>query len=376
MISILDTTYREGKQSYLGHLLPYSMTNYAKLLEKNGVQYMEVGYPFTADTYFREFKQLIDAELEIKISVHSAFNKDNFKKLIENGVTSIAASLKFNKLATEETIDIQISEIIEIINYSSTLTDTPIIFRVGIENAFQLPKEYLLKFCAKIAGIENVTRVCLLDTDGSAIPMDVRIHLDTLDALLPEKIALGLHLHNDSGLANANFYEAYVLFKDRDRELVIDATLGGIGERNGITSIGDIFSLMYLIDRNLLELHYNVKYYSELYTYVFGNQTFNRDPLNPTSFWHSSGLHIAKFLEKGSYQRVDPKTFGCETELIFNGFTSSDAIRMFLKKKLQIEVDQETASRFALTIRNLSTDMGVSFTEDETIFLLENLLNI
>ena len=94
MISIMDTTYREGKQSYFGNLLPDSMIDYAKLLEKIGIKYMEVGYPFTSDVCLREFRRLMSGNTDIQICVHSALNKDNFEKLIKEGVTKIDTSLK------------------------------------------------------------------------------------------------------------------------------------------------------------------------------------------------------------------------------------------------------------------------------------------
>jgi len=317
-VSVLIETVgrdREGKQSYLGNLLPDSMIDYAKLLEKIGIKYMEVGYPFTSDICLREFRRLMSENTKMQICVHSALNKDNFEKLIKEGVTRIDISLKFKEL-TEEAINIQIVEVKKIIDDCSFISKDNFQLRIGIENAFKIPETLLLMLCYKIANVDNVSRISLSDTDGSATPKTVRTTLKALDKSLPKNKGLELHFHNDCNLASANLYEAYDLFKNNERELIIDATLGGIGERNGITSIGDVFSLLYLNDKNLLERNYFTRHYAELYKYIYKDQVFNRDPINPVCFSHSSGLHIAKFIELGDYQSIDPKIFGYEPQLI------------------------------------------------------------
>lgn len=372
MISIMDTTYREGKQSCFGNLLPDSMIDYAKLLEKIGIKYMEVGYPFTSDVCLREFRRLMSGNTDIQIYVHSAINKDNFGKLIKEGVTKIDTSLKFKEL-TEEVINTQIIEVEKIINDCSFTPKDNLQLRIGIENAFKIPGIFLVMLCKKIVNIKNVTRISLSDTDGSVTPKIVRAVLNTIDKILPKNTALELHLHNDCNLASANLYEAYDLFINRERELIIDATLGGMGERNGITSIGDIFSLFYLNDKNLLESKYSIKHYAELYKYVFKDKVFNRDPINPQYFSHSSGLHIAKFLESGNYQSINPEAFGYKPKLVFNDFTSGDSIRVLLKIRLNIEIDKDTASKYALHIRNLSAEKKINFTESKIIEIIKNL---
>ena len=375
MISILDTTYREGKQSYLGNILPDSMVDYAKLLKKVGINYMEVGYPFTSDVYLHEFRKLLKEKINIQICAHSALDKDNFKKLIEERVSVIATSVRF-KNPTEDMINSKIFEIKQVVNYCSSVSSNTLLLRIGIENAFKLPEKFLLTFCRKIIKIDNIIRISLSDTDGSTTPKVIKSRLAMLDKLLPKNKVLELHLHNDCNLAGANLYEAFTLFKNSKRELVIDATLGGIGERNGITSIGDIFSLLYHDDKNLLRCNYFTKYYAELYKYIFKEQVFNRDPLNPTSFSHSSGLHIAKFLETGSYQSIDPEMFGCKPELIFNDFINSDAIHVLLKMRLSIDINKKTASKYASSIRNLSAEKKSNFTEAQILKILKEFLKI
>jgi isopropylmalate/homocitrate/citramalate synthase len=351
------------------------MVDYAKLLKKVGINYMEVGYPFTSDIYLHEFRKLLKEKINIQICVHSALDKDNFKKLIGEGVTVIATSVGF-KNPTEDTINSKIFEIKQAVNYCSSISNNALLLRIGIENAFKLPENFLLTFCRKIIKIDNIIRISLSDTDGSTTPKMVKNRLVMLDKLLPKNKALELHLHNDCNLVGANLYEAFILFKNSNRELVIDATLGGIGERNGITSIGDIFSLLYHNDKNSLKYNYLTKYYIDLYKYIFKEQIFNRDPLSPTSFSHSSGLHIAKFLETGSYQSINPEMFGCKPKLIFNDFINSDAIRILLKMRLGIDINKKTASEYASIIRNLSAEKKSAFTEVQTLKILKRFLKI
>ncbi len=366
MISILDTTYREGRQSYIGHTLPDSLVDFAKILEKIGIEYMEVAYPFVSDKYLHQFRALINSRPNIQLCVHSALNADNFEKLIHEGVRLINTSLKLREL-NKAIIDEQVVSLQKIVNLCHEKFNTKLSLRVSIEHAFKLPINFVVELCKKIAAIDDVARVSLSDTDGTASPEVVRAFLSELSNVVPKHKALELHLHNDQGLSAASFYAAYMLFKDSDRELIIDSSVGGIGERNGITSTGDVLSVVTSGGTS----KYTTRYYEELYGYVFGNTKFDRDPLNPNSFTHTSGLHISKFIESGTYQSIDPAKFGFKTKLVFNESLSSDAVRTFAKVRLGMDLSKEEAVKLASKIRNLSAVKKTEFNESEIARLIK-----
>ena len=375
MISILDTTYREGKQSYLGYSLPASMVGFAKLLDKIGIRYMEVGYPFGSDIYLKEFRELLREDLKIQITVHSALNANNFGRLIKEGVNNIAVSLRFSDIS-EQIVDDKIIELKNIIDHCLKKYGASIRLRIGIEYAFKLPMVHLLRLCKKISEIENVERLSFCDTDGTSTPEIITTRLKALNEALPKKVQIEVHLHNDCGLASTNLYAAYELFRNGERDLTVDATVGGIGERNGIVSTGDILSLLYIFEKRALERDYSTKYYAELYRYIYVNQAFNRDPLNPMSFAHASGIHIKRFVESGTYQSIDPISFGQATIFIFNEFTSSDVVMIYSKRIFGVEMDRDLASKCASEVRNLSSKRKGNLTENELISIVKRLLKI
>lgn len=373
MISILDTTYREGKQSYLGNILPKSILGYVHMLDKIGIEYVEIAYPFVSKVYLEQFRLLVKSKTNIKISVHSALNTENFDKLINEGIRNINVSLKVRDL-NREIINEQITSIKNILEHCRERNIIVPILRVGIEYAFKLPFNFLISLCNKIAAMNEVTKISLSDTDGSTVPDKIRKLLIQLDRKLPSDKSLELHLHNDYALATTNLHEAYRLFKNSKRELIIDASISGIGERNGIVSIGDIFALLLLNNDKKIKTKYKTQYYCDLYKYVFKNEIYNRDPLNSYSFSHSSGLHISKFLESGIYQKIKPEIFGQKTKLMFTELVSSDAIRIFTSKKLKIELDKDTASKIAVKMRNILAKNQLTLNEIEAASMIKEIL--
>ena len=348
MITILDTTYREGKQSYLAHKLPDSISDYASILDKIGIEYIQIYHPHISDKNLKQVRSLIKQNPKVKISCHSSINLIEIEQVIDEGITAVDLSIGL----TGGKIAHQIDELEKIINHCQNKYKVSLRFRVGLEYATKVPIEALINVCEQLARIAPIVRISISDTDGTATPREIEKTLSKIDEILPDRFSIEIHLHNDTGLAGANLFKAIELFKDSKRELVIDASAGGIGERNGIVSIGDIFSGLYLDQENTNNRKYNIRYYGELYDLCFKDFSFDRDPLNPRAFYQSSGWHIINFLKSGMYQHFDPVMYGQTTRLIFNEVASGDTLQIFAEKILGKKLDKNICKQIAKEMRN------------------------
>jgi homocitrate synthase NifV len=107
---------------------------------------------------------------------------------------------------------------------------------VGFEDAFRSETNFMLDI-AQIWLDFGVVRIRFADTVGVATPSLCRTVLETMSEKLRYKAELGIHAHNDLGMAVANTIESV-----KAGCLYADVTIGGIGERAGNC---DLVQLIY-----------------------------------------------------------------------------------------------------------------------------------
>jgi homocitrate synthase len=135
--------------------------------------------------------------------------------------------------------------------------------RFSGEDSFRSDFAEILKLYSLIDRL-GVNRVGIADTVGGAKPLDVFEKIDTLRKVVGCDIET--HFHNDTGCAVANAYVALEAGATH-----IDTTVLGIGERNGITSLGGLVaSLIYANRKNILS-KYKIEKLSYLEHLVVNN---------------------------------------------------------------------------------------------------------
>lgn len=373
MIKILDTTYREGKQSYLGHLLPNSIHKHAKLLDQIGIEYLQIGHPLSTLKNLIETRKLIKKKSNIQLSAHGSIEDlNNIESIVSENIKNIDISIRAN----DKNVSNKIKLLKTIIKSYRNNKCFQLQFRVGLEFACKTSERQLVLISKELIAIgREIIRITISDTDGSVLPKDIKKIFKTLDSVLPKHVALGVHLHNDIGLACANAAVIIEFFKNRPREVVVETSIGGIGERNGILSLGDIFALGCIKRFSFITKKYRPSFYKELYYHTLNNHTFNRDPLNHFSFAHSSGIHIQRFLESGTYQSINPNMVGEFPQLIINESIGSGAIRLLLQRYLSLDISTKQASAIASEIRNICADKKICMNEKEVVSFLRKKLN-
>ena len=150
----------------------------------------------------------------------------------------------------------------------------------------------------------GVNRVGIADTVGCASPRQVYDLVRTLRGVVSCDIEC--HFHDDSGCAIANAYCALEAGATH-----IDTSVIGIGERNGITSLGGLMARMIVADREYVKGKYNLHLLKEIEDMVADNVEINV-PFNNyitgfSAFTHKAGIHAKAILANPStYEIIDP----------------------------------------------------------------------
>jgi 2-isopropylmalate synthase len=172
----------------------------------------------------------------------------------------------------------------------------------------------------------------LCDTNGGSLPEQVAESVRAVRAMLaahghPETL-LGIHTHNDSGLAIANAMAAVSAGVRH-----VQGTLNGYGERCGN------MDLIPLIANLQLKLDYacipaeQLRRLTEVSHLVADIANLNPDAHAPyvgrSAFAHKGGIHVAavdKF--RSSYEHVDPALVGNETRVVVSEMAGRRNVRM------------------------------------------------
>ncbi|MEM6527205.1 MAG: homocitrate synthase, partial [Chloroflexota bacterium] len=160
--------------------------------------------------------------------------------------------------------------------------------------------------------IAGVNRVGVADTVGIADPMRTYNLIRSLREAVSCDIEF--HGHDDSGCAIAN-----ALCALQAGATHVDTTVLGIGERNGITSLGGLMARLYTLDHEAISM-YNVgglRALEELVASKVGIEVpFNNPITGSNAFHHKAGVHTKAVLANPtSYEAIDPADFGMERTL-------------------------------------------------------------
>ncbi|RYP53945.1 hypothetical protein DL768_001167 [Monosporascus sp. mg162] len=227
---IIESTLREGEQFVNSFFDTETKIKIAKALDSFGVDYIELTNPCSSPQSFEDCKTIANLGLKAKILTHVRCHMDDAKKAIETGVHGvdlvIGTSSYLREFSHGKSMEMIQKTALEVIAY---VKSQGVEVRFSSEDSFRSDLVDLLTLY-KAVDNAGVNRVGIADTVGGATPRMVYDLVRTLRDI-------ECHFHNDTGCAIANAHSALEAGATH-----IDTSVLGIGERNGITSLGGLES--------------------------------------------------------------------------------------------------------------------------------------
>ncbi|WP_296417471.1 citramalate synthase [Pseudooctadecabacter sp.] len=321
---IYDTTLRDGQQTQGVQFSTGEKQAVAALLDELGVDYIEGGWPGAnpTDSEFFEAAPKTRATMTAfgmtKRAGRSAENDDVLAAVMNAGTPAVCLVGKTHDFHVKTALGISLDENVENIRASvahivaqgrEALFDAEHYF-----DGLKSNRAYTLE-AAKAAYDAGARWVVLCDTNGGALPHDVRAGVKALiDAGVPGD-HIGIHTHNDTENAVANSLVAVAAGARH-----IQGTLNGLGERCGNANLTTLIPTLLLKE----------PYASQFETGVTRDalkglraasrrldEILNRVPhkqaafVGASAFAHKAGLHasaIAK--DPTTYEHIDPALVG------------------------------------------------------------------
>ena len=308
---IIDSTLREGEQFINAQFSSGQKIRIAQALDEFGAEYLELTSPMASPGSLEDLKTITRLGLKSRILTHIRCHKDDAKVALDTGVDGvdvvIGTSSKLRQFSHGKSIDEIIDLAAEVLTWIRAQAPG-IELRFSTEDSFRSDEAELLRVYLAVDKLGVVNRLGTADTVGIATPTQVGRIVGTLRRLT--KCDIEFHGHNDSGCAIANAFAALEAGATH-----IDTTVLGIGERNGITSLGGLAARMYTYDRAATRAKYRLERLRSLEMMVAEmvgvDIPFNNFVTGFSAFTHKAGIHAKAILNAPeTYEALDPHDFG------------------------------------------------------------------
>ena len=187
------------------------------------------------------------------------------------------------------------------------------------------------------------------------MPTDVQKVVSTLVNNLPD-LAVGVHMHNDLGMATANTITAL-----QSGATDLDVTVNGIGERAGNAALEQIFMVLHTVEESF---DHNLKT-EALYDLCCTVAELTNRPIplaQPLTgrdvFRHESGIHVHALLKnRETYEPFPASRVGRSSNLdIAVGKHSGSAGLQYILKQSGIDLNRQEAARLLLSVRKAAEE--------------------
>jgi len=225
---LVDTTLRDGEQTPGIFFTSRQKIEIAALLDSSGVHQIEAGVPAASKEEKECVVNIIKNRKKAVISVWARLVPSDIEHAIDvcpdliHVCVPVSQTQIREKLRTDnENVINRLRDCLRVVEKS----DIPL--SVGFEDAFRADADFMILIARMLLDC-GITRIRLSDTVGVASPSQCGSLLKVISTELGDKAKLGIHAHNDFGMAVANTIETV-----KSGCLYADVTVGGIGERAG-----------------------------------------------------------------------------------------------------------------------------------------------
>ena len=363
-VDLYDTTLRDGAQS---EGISYSVQDKLRItqkLDELGLPYVEGGWPGSNPKDAEFFRRA--RTLRLKRAVLVAFGstrrpnlnpaKDaNLRALLNAGTKVITIFGKSWDLHVRDVLGTTLNENLKMIEDSvSFLKSRGVRVFYDAEHFFdgwRANRAYALNTikAAQEAGAEVLI---LCDTNGGTLAPDLTSVIGEVRRRL--RAPLGIHAHNDCGVAVANSVASVVAGIQQ-----VQGTINGYGERCGNADLTSIIPILVL-KRGIPCLPVEkLKELTEVSRYVAEISNMVQRPGQPfvgsTAFTHKGGVHVHAVMKNPrTYEHIDPAKVGNQRKVLVSELSGRTSLVMKAKElKLGLSKESPAAKKMLSLLQRL-----------------------
>jgi 2-isopropylmalate synthase len=367
-ILLYDTTLRDGTQ---GENITFSAEEKVKIaqrLDEIGIHYIEGGWPGSnpRDMQFFELARGLKFK-NARLAAFGCTRKAGGRAATDEKVQALIASGAGVVTVFGKSWDLHVTQVMEnsLEENLAMIRDTVAHLRqCGREvvydaehffDGFARNPEYAIASVAAAAEA-GADFIVLCDTNGGTLPFDIERVIGVVQGRLGP-VRLGIHTHNDCGLAVANSITAV-----RAGVGMVHGTVNGYGERCGNADLTSIIPILSLKMGRPCMSPENLKRLKSLSRFV--NETANLVPVNSrpfvgrSAFAHKGGVHVSAIMKTPeAYEHIDPQLVGNQRRVLVSDLSGKSNVA-YKAKEMGVEIGQDGADsrRIVSEIKQLEQD--------------------
>ncbi|MBO7726165.1 MAG: citramalate synthase [Thermoguttaceae bacterium] len=327
-IQIYDTTLRDGAQA---EGIIFSLQDkllIAKRLDDMGFDFIEGGYPASNEKDSAFFTRIADRPLEH--STICAFGMTRRKglkpeedpglaSLLNSGASVITLVGKSSSFQVTEVIRASLEENLEMIAETVAFVrerGRRVFFDAEhFFDGWKADPDYAVR-AVRTAAEAGAESVHLCDTNGGSMPEEIAAGVRAVSDAV--SVPVGIHAHNDCGMAVANSLAAV----DAGASIV-QGTVNGFGERCGNANLVTIIANLLTKKNGAYDLLLpdslaGLTRLSQFVDEVLNVKSSPRQPyVGRGAFTHKGGMHVSGISRNtSSYEHIDPQLVGNERHVL------------------------------------------------------------
>lgn len=325
-ITVYDTTLRDGMQQEGLSLTVEDKISILRLLDRLGVAFVEGGWPGSnpKDGVFFERAAEIDLNHARLVAFGATRRCDrvveddgNLRALLAARTPVVTVFGKSWRLHVERVLGTSLEENLRMIGdtvaYLRTANRVVVYDAEHFFDGYRADSGYALQTLERAveAGADVVV---LCDTNGGSVPWEVAAAVR--EARKRVAVPVGIHAHNDVGLAVANSLAAI-----HEGAAHVQGTINGYGERCGNADLCTLIPILVfklglscIDEERIVELAPMAEKVSEIANRQLDPQ---RPYVGRSAFAHKGGVHVDALTKAPeSYQHIDPKRVGNRQRIV------------------------------------------------------------
>jgi len=357
-ILLYDTTLRDGTQGENINFSAMEKIQIAERLDDFGIHYVEGGWPGSnpRDMQFFDLAQKVKFK-NTRITAFGSTRKPlidpaddpNLQALLNANTTAVAIFGKTWDLHVKQVMNNTLEENLAMIKESVAFlkeNDREVVYDAEhFFDGFKESSDYALQ--TLIAATDSGAKFLVLcDTNGGTLTSEITSIINNILHRLAEKydtepdalpVKIGIHTHNDSGLAVANSIEAV-----QSGAVMVQGTINGYGERCGNADLTSIIPILYYKMNRPCVASENIVKLKTLSRFV--SETANMIPLSSrpfvgeSAFAHKGGIHVSAIMKVSkAYEHMEPELVGNKRRVLVSDLSGKRNIE-YKAKELGIEL--------------------------------------
>lgn len=361
-VFLVDTTLRDGEQAAGVVFRRQDRINLLRAIDTAGVDEIEVGIPAVGPEEVAFLRHLGRLGFHARLSVWCRARTEDLEAAARTGLTAVNLAVPVGSAACRATKT----------TWSQWQDRLPGLIRIAKSFALHVSVGAVdasrancsrLKELALITQSSGAYRLRLADSAGIWSPAKVAVVMRSLRRFAPD-LTLGIHAHNDYGLAVANTLAAI-----RAGCISADVTVCGLGERAGNAALEQVVMALERFGPAATSVQNNQLYgLAQLVSEIIGRPIPPGAPIvGRYVASHGSGIHSAS---AKVFQAFSPETVGHPVPEILTGRLCGSTAIIQAMDHVGVNLDRTQARRLLPQVRQATEEAGRSLSPQELLHII------